>query len=736
MRIKTKVHKVDLSGTQGQREFTVKAGAHIMQVLSGLYSNPVDAMVREYVTNMYDAYIALKRVNPSAEIIPPVLRLPTALSGHLEFQDFGIGMSKDTVWNVYATYGETTKNTNNDEVGGFGLGSKTAFCYNDGASWSIVSRFEGEKHTFMAFIGKDGVPNLTHVSTVPTDEHSGVTVTVPIRRQDIEACVTAAKKYAPLFPMDLVVEGAEISPVSYVVRGNRWGVRTPMETKRQYGYYNREVGVRVIMGNVPYRAAPDQITNVIKRDHPAYTLANNNLLDLYVDVGAVDIVPSRDDMKYTPRTSAAISRALNLMVSELPTAVGDLIGSAKTQWDFVVKAQSVFENISGVEKFVPKVLFNGVETPTDRVVCQVSDFTAIDRTGTVDVYSIESDSRSQIVHTTPPELVLRPHKETTFVVVDDMPRGGVSVARALVYNKLVNRGHNGRSRRYGHKIGHAIVFKTTATKKQISTLFGGMPVENILYTSQLSGTISIPQAAKGVKETLYRWSGGNSWQSRVNIPSDPGTTYYYLPLSKGNGHRWTYTNTTWGSQKDAMRLIEVAVEQLQIPYDGTVYGIRDTELDIVSKKKNWVNLLTKIESAFTDLIKTDAMSLALAAVDISGDVWNLSGFLRQFKATYQSIPELAQFASDCELIEKAKTATVCQLFNTFNTLVKGSNDLRKKMIKGISVPDLKAQFQIIRQKFPMLICMIDFAQEARYGYRGSFNTAILDTTLDYLKERS
>lgn len=59
---------------------------------------------------------------------------PTSLAQYLEFKDFGIGMSEDTIMTVFTQYGNSTKNDSNDEVGGFGIGSKTAFCYNEGSS--------------------------------------------------------------------------------------------------------------------------------------------------------------------------------------------------------------------------------------------------------------------------------------------------------------------------------------------------------------------------------------------------------------------------------------------------------------------------------------------------------------------------------------------------------------------------------------------------------------------------
>ena len=55
MKINLETKNVSLKGVLATREASIKSGAHIMQILAGLYSNPLDAIVREYMTNCGDA---------------------------------------------------------------------------------------------------------------------------------------------------------------------------------------------------------------------------------------------------------------------------------------------------------------------------------------------------------------------------------------------------------------------------------------------------------------------------------------------------------------------------------------------------------------------------------------------------------------------------------------------------------------------------------------------------------
>ena len=47
MKVATEIRNIDLTGTLDTKEFTIKVGHHIMSILSGQYTDPTDAIVRE-----------------------------------------------------------------------------------------------------------------------------------------------------------------------------------------------------------------------------------------------------------------------------------------------------------------------------------------------------------------------------------------------------------------------------------------------------------------------------------------------------------------------------------------------------------------------------------------------------------------------------------------------------------------------------------------------------------------
>jgi hypothetical protein len=716
MQIITEKRNATVAGMRAQREFTVKVGAHIMSVLSGLYKNPVDAMVREYTTNMYDAWLALKRKNPNATYTPCELHLPTALSPFLVFKDYGVGMSFETVWEVYSQYGNSTKNDNNDEVGGFGLGSKTAFCYNNGQQWTIESRYNGELMTFMAFVGEDGIPNITHVTTVPTKESNGVTIRIPIRREHVQDVHTAARKYVPYFPMDITVINADkpITKPTYIISGNGYGIdASESHDWRRWGR------TRIIMGNVPYDVDVQQC------DLSGWNLLQNNV-DLYVPIGTVDIVPSRDDLKYTDRTIAAVKAAFDAMVRDLGAVVSRMIDNAPTEW----AAHAQFQNMNtlrGLRDVVKSVWYRGKEIDVTRgVVRTAEELLALDDTAEISCYGVSST-----VHGTPEELSsatmrLAPNQHT-YLMIDDLTKGAARVARAYCYTHLVNRNtRTGRTLKYGHTIGHVVLVKTKLTKQQLGDFFGGFPVNDILLASQVSGKVKLPAGQKG-NDALYRFDGGKTWGARVNVPT--GGPFYYLEL-----HQDAYSKR-WVPEKfdanDVRELLTIA-RDLKIEVKQ-LYGIKHNEVSTFDASE-WKPLIPTLKDAAQKLIDADMA----AAVRFQREITRPMVMMRKLIDAVGIIADFADFHAELARVNKVKmneNLLIAQKISSSSRRL-GLN-VEWPTVDNNIVPSLQTMLDKIIAKYPMIGVMIGIAPASAFGYGGTQNPfyQYKDQITDYITNR-
>lgn len=145
----------------------------IMDVLAKLYDNPVEAAIREYVSNAYDA-------NVEAGSTEPVhLHVPTEDEPYLEVSDTGNGLDYLEIVSVFANFGTSTKRDSNEFIGGFGIGSKSGLAISDKIHVSSICK--GLLNEFV-IERKDGILQTRFiVENKETTSPSGTTVTVNVK---------------------------------------------------------------------------------------------------------------------------------------------------------------------------------------------------------------------------------------------------------------------------------------------------------------------------------------------------------------------------------------------------------------------------------------------------------------------------------------------------------------------------------------------------------------------------
>lgn len=727
MKIEVTRQDVAASGMIAQREFTVKVGAHLMKILSGIYTNPVDAMVREYLTNMYDAYLALRAKNPTAEIIPPILSAPSLLDGTLVFKDFGIGMSPETVWEVYCQYGNSTKNDSDVMVGGFGLGSKTAFCYGNGANWMIESRVAGMRHDYIAYINEENVPSLTHVSSAPTEEHSGVTIRIPIRRGDIEEARDAVVKYAQHFPMPLTVENIEITPTVPVLSGEGWYVLHPRHSTVEF---------KIVMGNVPYSVPHRELEDNILpsgQDYYVRSFLLDNAFVVTVPIGSMDIVPSRDALMFTDKTRAALAARIPILLDNVRDAVNLRLGAAKTEWEALALAQS-FHSLNQFDDVFTEVTYRGEKIDVARGVQRtLKQLQTADPTLSGTVLEIESSRNA-----TPKLLPLtgasdREHAGVvrlalevtdiynkpvlnTFIVINDAGDSGLKCARNLLTEKLVcfRTGTHHRAR-WGHTPGVVALLNTTLTKQEVATLFGGAPEDQIYLASEWTVT-KYGKSYVPIKDTVYKYSTNNRWEARAKMPDASTTRYYVLLTQDERGGRYTYRNDKFLPS----RLIMMAhTLKLMNPVD-VLYGVKD---DAGLDKTIWKNLETVVIAGMTQWVTANKKLVAAGRNLITGSARTLyfcikncpSKLCRDFTTLFDMTAGLSEndtYNAICAFLDRLG-------FESLTTVVAGI----KKNEKGRTLSALET---LIMGKYPMLPLVVNSYIMKHYGLCEHYEKILLD----------
>ena len=133
MKITADTPAASLGGLEANAFQLTNSAKIIDIVINKMYTNKPGAVIRELGANAWDAHC--EKGNPE---IPFEIALPTWLDKTFSIRDYGCGIPHENFENIYTNIGGSTKDDNDDFIGGFGLGSKTPF--------TMVDSFTVEKY--------------------------------------------------------------------------------------------------------------------------------------------------------------------------------------------------------------------------------------------------------------------------------------------------------------------------------------------------------------------------------------------------------------------------------------------------------------------------------------------------------------------------------------------------------------------------------------------------------------
>ena len=202
--------------------------AKLYGILSNIYRNPIGAIVREYASNAYDANIEawnfktlgfqeIWRKYPWVREGKMKMDIQeyTILVHHLThtkkdspirigfevvggtcyftIQDFGIGLSPKRMEHIYFNYLDTTKDNTDDEIGGFGIGAKSALAYTK--TFHINTVYNGDEYNYIMTKGETGIPEGQLLNFFENaDKPNGTIIKVPIKSSDIHQFISECSK--------------------------------------------------------------------------------------------------------------------------------------------------------------------------------------------------------------------------------------------------------------------------------------------------------------------------------------------------------------------------------------------------------------------------------------------------------------------------------------------------------------------------------------------------------------
>lgn len=409
--------------------------AHIMSLLTDLYSDPNLAVLREYSSNAIDSHKeVLSKMPPGSMIRPVEVSLPSSLSPNFIVQDFGTGMSTDDIRDIYSSYGKSTKQRDFNQIGAFGLGCKSALTLTQ--QFTINSVKDGQKTVAIISRGEDGVGEVNIVSSTTTTESNGVRVTIPIPRpSDFNSKVRDF--FYTWESGTVLVDGKQ--PVSldsdgYVKSSNDmfWYA---LNSTLKYDSHGRR-GYNVILGGISYQVSfMDVWTGDSYYGPGAAALATQKAGSFYIEIpiGSVDLTPSREDIRYSPRTVKFLRALTNTVSDEVFKMSSEEIENAPTRKEALIVANRFRAYRRSFPK-APPAMWKGEKVP-DSV-----DLSALQVT-CAPSYARAKTNKYQISHLSPAEHLSENHT-TVIVKVADATESGKIGRNAYDYMQSVAKNPN------------------------------------------------------------------------------------------------------------------------------------------------------------------------------------------------------------------------------------------------------------------------------------------------------
>lgn len=331
-------YESNLSGERVAMTLDANATAHIMSVLTELYSNPQLAVIREYSTNARDAHI-----DAGVPQRPIEVQTPSPLSPYFKVRDYGEGLNADDIREIYSRYGTSTKRQSNAVVGMLGLGCKSALAYTD--QFTLVGIKDGHKTTVSVSRDENGAGTMTIVAETDTTEESGVEVVVPAKSQN--TFHEEAKFFFGFWDEGTVLLNGE-KPKRIDGRWIAPDICLTTELDNDY----------IVMGNVAYPRSN-------KEDSYSRRYAQFNTV-CFVPIGAVNFTPAREALQFTKQTKETLAALDQRIVKVKQDALTKMIAEAPTHWEAVaVAAEARTFGLTGKPLYKDEEVVTALRRSTD-----------------------------------------------------------------------------------------------------------------------------------------------------------------------------------------------------------------------------------------------------------------------------------------------------------------------------------------------------------------------------------
>ena len=324
MKLDTRTEQVERSLIKSTTDFTVKADAHLFKLLIRQYQNPIYALLREIGCNCMDSLAEAKKKESFT------IYLPNMMNPQIRLVDNGTGLSRQDIEEMYSVAGLSTKNNSNKYTGCWGIGKLACLAYTP--AFNVISRHNGEKHTYICAISETGIPQLNYLGTQKTQEQNGLEISCAVKSHDISTFTNEVKNVFKYFKPRPEIKGGSIY----------WDNVDYLYDEKLFAIDKVQNNPVAVMGFIAYPIKLD----VLYTDYYERQNLTNCGLELRFNIGDLNITPSRDSLEYTPDTIQKLKDRITVVKDFLTDKVKDEFKNCKNLYEARIHYGKIVDKIS------------------------------------------------------------------------------------------------------------------------------------------------------------------------------------------------------------------------------------------------------------------------------------------------------------------------------------------------------------------------------------------------------
>ncbi len=284
----------------------------VLWMLINQYRHKVRTPVQEIISNARDAQ--RENGNPDKAI---KIQLPTKIEPTFIVRDFGVGMDENRIKTIFTSFGASTKNADNSQTGGFGIGAKSPLAYTD--SFNIKTYVDGKYWFYVIAKTKDDGIGINLLDSGTSTEENGTEVQIPVKPSDTQdfkkaACrCTMFWKIQPTFNLD-------DEDLIKVEKGTVIADKLTLYNKDNLGdlFYNELI---ILVDGIPYEIDGTTSRSIDNLSRIMNTINYSSRLVFELNTGDIDLLQTRESIEDTEKTTLKLTELANNARFDLDTHI-------------------------------------------------------------------------------------------------------------------------------------------------------------------------------------------------------------------------------------------------------------------------------------------------------------------------------------------------------------------------------------------------------------------------------